>query len=283
MSYFLKKSKDVAPRNQRPFYANLGAISGHIVNFAGGILSNQNLGFNSTIENPSDKDYYLHLKFIENSNLILSAEILDESQVLEVKSNNDRLFNIFLPIVKRDNRNIYYYGVFNLIPSQTIGRCVSYKNDGKLKTTPFLLKTYNYIKKLIDRSETDIQDCLFLDFSAGNIDQSLPNSEEIQPQTAQITGGTKTQGELIAGQEQTVGEGDDAEDLVVGCSVRIPLAFKNDDGEMVNCQQGNVDFTLDRGSMYSTEFENLDFFLVPDFEDLGSVRLLYLENYYPPQ
>jgi hypothetical protein len=283
MSYFLKKSKDVAPRNQRPFFANLGAISGHIVNFAGGILSNQNLGFNSTIEKPSNKDYYLHLKFIENSNLILSAEILDESQVLEVKSNNDRLFNIFLPIVKRDNRNIYYYGVFNLIPSQTIGRCVSYKNDGKLKTTPFLLKTYNYIKKVIDRSETGIQDCLLLDFSAGNIDQSLPNSEEIQPQTAQIIGGTKTQGELVAGQEQTVGEGDDAEDLVVGCSTRIPLAFKNDDGEIVNCQQGNVNFTLGSSSMYSTEFENLDFFLVPDFEDIGSIRYSNLERYYPPQ
>jgi hypothetical protein len=284
MSYFLKKSKDVTPRNQRPFFANLGAISGHIVNFAGGILSNQNLGFNSTIEKPSNKDYYLHLKFIENSNLILSAEILDESQVLEVKSNNDRLFNIFLPIVKRDNRNIYYYGIFNLIPSQIIGRCVSYKNDGKLKTTPFLLKTYNYIKKVIDRSETDIQDCLFLDFSAGNIDQSLPNSEEINPRTAEITGGTKTQGELVAGQEETFAlEGDEEVDLIVGCSVKIPLAFKNDDGEIVNCQQGNVDFTLDRSSMYSTEFENLDFFLVPDFEDLGSVIVSDLEGYYPPQ
>lgn len=72
-------------------------------------------------------------------------------------------------------------------------------------------------------------------------------------------------------------------DLVVGCSVRIPLAFKNDDGEIVNCQQGNVDFTLDRSSMYSTEFENLDFFLVPDFEDLGSVIVSDLEGYYPPQ
>jgi hypothetical protein len=144
-----------------------------------------------------------------------------------------------------------------------------------------LLKTYNYIKKVIDRSETGIQDCLLLDFSAGNIDQSLPNSEEIQPQTAQIIGGTKTQGELVAGQEQTVGEGDDAEDLVVGCSTRIPLAFKNDDGEIVNCQQGNVNFTLGSSSMYSTEFENLDFFLVPDFEDLGSIRLFDLEGYYP--
>ena len=283
MSYFLKKSKNVAPRNQRPFSINVGAISGHIVNFAGGILSNQNLGFNSTIEKPSNKDYYLHLKFIENSNLILSAEILDESQVLEVKSDNDRLFDIFLPIVKKDNRNIYYYGIFNLIPSQIIGRCVSYKNGGKLKTTPFLLKTYNYIKKLIDRSATEIQDCLFFDFSAGNIDQSLPNSEEIQPQTAQITGGTKTQGELVAGQEQTFAlEGGEEVDLIVGCSVRIPLAFKNDDGEIVNCQQGNVDFSLDRSSMYSTEFENLDLFLVPDFEDIGSIRYSNLEGYYPP-
>jgi hypothetical protein len=280
MSYFKQKSKNVVLGNQRPFSIRVGGISGHIVNFAGGILSNQNLGFNSTIENPSDKDYYLHLKFIENSNLILSAEIVDESQVLEVKSNNDRLFDIFLPIVKKGNRSMYYYGILNLIPSQIIGACLSYKNDGKLKTTPFLLKTNNYPKKVIDRSETDMQDmqdidCLFLDFSAENIDQSLPDSEEIQPETAEIIGGTKTYGGLLAGQEQ--------EDLVVGCSTRIPLVFKNDDDEIINCQQGNVDFTLGRSSMYSTEFENLDFFLVPDFEDLGSVRLLYLENYYPPR
>jgi len=151
-----------------------------------------------------------------------------------------------------------------------------------------LLKTYNYIKKLIDRSDTDIQDCLFLDFSAGNIDRSLPNSEEIQPQTAEIIGGTKTQGELVAGQEQTFAlEGGEEVDLVVGCSTRIPLAFKNDDGEIVNCQQGNVDFRLNRSSMYapefeySTELENLDFFLVPDFKDLGSVILFDLEAYYP--
>jgi hypothetical protein len=284
MSYFLKKSKDIFPRNQRPFSIDVGAISGHIVNFAGGILSNQNLGFNSTIEKPSDKDYYLHLKFIENSNLIKSADILEESEVLKVKKENGRLFNIFLPIVKKDNRSIYYYGIFNLIPSQTIGACLSYKNDGKLKTTPFLLKTNNYPKKIIDRSETQIQDCLFLDFSAGNIDQSLPNSEEINPRTAEITGGTKTQGELVAGQEETFAlEGDEEVDLIVGCSVKIPLAFKNDDDEIVNCQQGNVDFTLDRSSMYSTEFENLDFFLVPDFEDLGSVIVSDLEGYYPPQ
>lgn len=283
MSYFLKKSKNVAPRNQRPFFANLGAISGHILNFAGGILSNQNLGFNSTIENPSDKDYYLHLKFIDNSNLILSAEIIDESEVVKLKKENDRLFDIFLPIVKKGNRDIYYYGIFNLIPSQIIAACLSYKNDGKLKTTPFILTTYNYSKKVIDKSETQIQNCLFLDFSAGGIDKSLPNSEEIQPQTAEITGGTKSQGELVAGQEQE-------EDLVVGCSVRIPLAFKNDDGEIVNCQQGNVDFTLDRSStysfmnFYSRDLESPDFFLVPNFEDLGSsTSLSDLEGYYPPR
>lgn len=289
MSYFLKKSKNVAPRNQRPFFANLGAISGHIVNFAGGILSNQNLGFNSTIENPSDKDYYLHLKFIDNSNRILSAEIIDESEVVKVKKENDRLFDIFLPIVKKGNRDIYYYGIFNLIPSQIIAACLSYKNDGKLKTTPFLLKTYNYTKKVIDKSETQIQNCLFLDFSAGDIDKSLPNSEEIQPQTAEITGGTKSQGELVAGQEETFGEGDDEKTLVVGCSVRIPLAFKNDDGEIINCQQGNVDFTLGRSSTYSSinfdsrDLQSPDFFLVPNFEDLGSIRSSDLEGYYPPR
>jgi hypothetical protein len=277
MSYFKQKSKNVVLANQRPFYPNLGAISGHIVNFAGGILSNQNLGFNSTIEKPSDKDYYLHLKFTDNSNLILSAEIIEESEVLEVKSNNDRLFDIFLPIVKKGNRSLYYYGIFNLIPSQIIGACLSYKNDGKVKTTPFILTTNDYPKKVIDRTETDnedMQDCLFLDFSAGTIDRSLPDSEEIQPETAEIIGGTKTYGGLLAGQEET-------EDLVVGCSTRIPLAFKNDDDEIVNCQQGNVDFTLSKSSMYSEEFENLDFFLVPDFEDLGSIRLYFLESYYP--
>jgi hypothetical protein len=271
MSYFKKKSKNVVLANQRPFYPNLGAISGHIVNFAGGILSNQNLGFNSTIEKPSDKDYYLHLKFTDNSNLILSAEIIEESEVLEVKLNNDRLFDIFLPIVKKGNRSLYYYGIFNLIPSQIIGACLSYKNDGKVKTTPFILTTYNYPKKVIDKSETDMQDmqdCLFLDFSDETIDRSLPTVEQINPETAEIIGGPKTYGGLVAGEEKRVGEGDDAKDLVVGCSTRIPLAFKNDDGEIVNCQQGNVDFTLNRSSMYSTEFENLDLFLVPDFEDL---------------
>jgi len=272
MSYFLKKSKNVVPRNQRPFSINVGAISGHIVNFAGGILSDQNLGFNSTIEKPSDEDYYLHLKFIENSNLILSAEILDESQVLEVKKDNDRLFDIFLPIIKKGNRDIYYYGVFNLIPSQIIVGCLSYKNDGKLKTTPFLLKTNNYPKKLIDRSEATMADCLFLDFSAGDIDEPESSSETgIEPETAEITSGAKTDGGLVRGRRQL------ESDLIVGCSVKIPIAFKNDDGEIVNCQQGNVKFTLEEDTIvkgcvyrntYQYEREEVNFFLVPDFSVL---------------
>lgn len=274
MSYFLKKSKNVVPRNQRPFFANLGAISGHIINFAGGILSDQNLGFNSTIEKPSDEDYYLYLKFLENSNIILSAEILDESQVLEVKSNNDRLFNVFLPIVKKGSRDIYYYGVFNLIPSQIIGACVSYKNDGKLKTTPFLLKTNNNAKKLIDRTETTMADCLFLDFSAGDIDEATSGSVTgIEPETVEITSGAKTDGELVKGFRK------EEVNIVEGCSVKIPIAFKNDDGEIVNCQQGNVNFTLEedtivKGDQYRNTYpygrEEVNFFLVPDFGGLGS-------------
>ena len=281
MSGFLKRErKTTIPSNQRPFSLRTGTI-GHVVNFTGGSLSEQNVGFVSapSVENLS-VDSYLHLKLSRGSNEIESLQILNEEEVLEVKSENDKMFDIFLPVLKEQesSRQLYYYGILNLVLDQNIDKCVSYKNGGKVHVTPFLIKGYDRIKKVIKRQEINAQDCIFLDFSAGNINTADEAIDSINPQKADIIQGAKTDGGLTAGLEERIEE----EDFVVGCLIKIPLAFKNNNGEVVNCQQGSVDIRLSPSTTFSTEFGDENYFLIPDFEKTGSSSSQSdLKDYYP--
>lgn len=276
-SFFTKFDKrNKVVRNQRPF-PKIIHTSGTVVNFSGGSLSDQNLGFLSSRypEQVGEEDLYLHISFLDGSCEIESLLIKNEAEVTEAKQDNDLLFDIYLPIFKVGQFTNYYFGLPNLIPAQSLDNGTSYKKGGKIKTTPFLVKTDNTPKQIISKKDLNVGECILLEFNAGTIENLTVNISRVE-----LRVGASSSAVLASGEENDDGE-------IEGCSFSLPMAFLNDDGEVVNCHRGNVNIRVQEDPTFQEELASetyiLNYFLIPNFEEgLGGIsNTKPLKQYYP--